>query len=111
MARKTFAQMAAERPKYDASEGFGDPEQWKDAFRERMGLEEAQRVVGGKGARAVFGLPVVCTWAEVQKAYRKRMIEVHPDRIAFSGLSLAEATQKTREANAAFAILAAEFGK
>jgi len=112
MARKTFAQMAAERPKYDPSvDGYGNPDQWREAFRARMGLEEAQKVCGTRSARGILGLSPLCTWEEVKAAYKKGMLQYHPDRIASTNISLEEATRKTRELNAAFALLAKEFGK
>lgn len=110
--KRTFADIKASYKTYNPSvEGFGTPDDWRGAFKARMGLEEAQRVVGSKRARDILGLGIACLWAEVVKAYRKRIIEVHPDRIAISGISLDEATRLTKEVNAAFAILAAEFGK
>jgi DnaJ-domain-containing protein 1 len=110
--RKTFAEMAAERPKYDPNvEGYGDPDEWRGAFKQRMGLEEAQKVVGSRSARLILGLGIACSWEDVVKAYRRKMLEVHPDRRATSGLSEFEATQKTKEVNAAFSLLAKEFGK
>lgn len=110
--RKTFAQMAAERPKYNPEvEGYGDPDEWRSAFKERMGLEEAQKVVGSRSARELLGLALAATWAEIVKAYRAAMLRFHPDRASQNGLTQEEATQKTKEVNAAFAILAKEFGK
>lgn len=110
--RKTFADIAAARRRYDPTvDGYGNPDQWKAAFHERMGIEEAQRVVGTRGPRQILGVSATATWDDIVKAYRKRMLEVHPDRIASTGLSPAEALRLTKDVNAAFAVLAKEFGK
>lgn len=110
--KRSFADIKASYKTYDPKvEGFGNPDDWREAFKERMGLEEAQRVVGSKKPRDILNLGVACTWEEVVKAYRKKMLEVHPDRRVNSGLTEEEATKKTKEVNAAFAVLAKEFGK
>lgn len=110
--KRTFADLKAGYARYNpAEEGYGDPESWKGAFQERMGIAEAQEVLGTKGPRAVLGVSTTATWTDIAKAYRKKLFEVHPDRIATSGLTLEEATRRLKEVNAAYALLAKEFGK
>lgn len=110
--KKTFADIAAARKRYDPSvDGYGNPDSWKAAFQERMGIEEAQRVVGTRGPRKILGVAMDATWAEIVKAYRTKMLECHPDRIATSGLTPEEAHKRTKDLNAAYAVLAKEFGK
>ena len=83
--RKTFADIAAARKHYNPDqEGYGNPEEWTAAFRERMGIEEAQEVLGTKGPRAVLGVLATATWGEIVKAFRRKVMETHPDRIAAS---------------------------
>jgi len=113
-ARRTFADIAAARKRYDpAKEGYGGPEEWNASFRERMGFEEAERIVSGQNLtpRQILGLKERVTWAEVTTMYRARILENHPDRIASTGMNYEAAVEATKKINAAYAILAKEFGK
>lgn len=108
--KKTFADIAASRRRYNPEvEGYGSPTQWQEAFRVRMDLEEARQVVGDRTPRGILGVGPTATLAEIKQAFRKLIVAFHPDRIATSGLSIAEATRRTREVNAAYAVLVAEF--
>jgi hypothetical protein len=111
---RSFADIDAKRKRYDPeAEGYGSPRDWNDAFFERMGFEEAQRIISEQDQtpREILGLSRGATWDDVRKAYRAKASAYHPDRIAVSGLSLAKATELLTKCNAAFAILAREFGK
>jgi hypothetical protein len=112
--KKTFQERLAAYPTYDPEvEGYGNPQDWNAAFFERMGFEEAQRVVSkqNKTSRQILGLGPRATWPDVVKAYRTKMLANHPDRIASTGMSYDEAVAVTKEINAAFSLLAREFGK
>jgi len=110
-ARK-FSDIFSKYKTYDPEEeGFGSPEEWKGAFRERMGLSEARECLRDKSPRGVLGVGASATWAEITKAFRKRVLEVHPDRIAVTGLTPEEAHRLSKEVVAAYSILAEEFGK
>jgi DnaJ-class molecular chaperone len=61
-------------------EGYGNPDQWTSAFRWRMGLDEANRVVGSGDPWQILGVQRTATWDEVKKAYRKLAMQHHPDR-------------------------------
>lgn len=66
---------------YDPTvEGYGSPHEWKGAFGERMGLDEAKKEVGSDSPHGILGLSAQATWAEVKKAYRKLVMEHHPDK-------------------------------
>jgi DnaJ-class molecular chaperone len=61
-------------------EGYGTPDQWTAAFRWRLGLDEAKRVVGGGDPWQILGVQRSATWDEVKKSYRKLAMQHHPDR-------------------------------
>jgi DnaJ-domain-containing protein 1 len=113
-ARKKRPFKLDSRDHYDPdTEGFGHPDQWKAAFNERMGFEEAQRVVRAqsRSPRQILGVGLAATWAEIGKAYRKKVVECHPDRIATTGMTAEEAHEALKRVNAAYSVLAREFGK
>ncbi len=113
-ARKTFKDIMAGYKRYDpTTEGFGSPEDWNAAFFERMGFEEAQRVVSkqDKSPRQILGLGPRASWPDVVKAYRTKVLASHPDRIAVTGMTYDAAVDATKKINAAFTLLGREFGK
>jgi DnaJ-domain-containing protein 1 len=66
---------------YDASEGYGHPEQWKEAFFERLGVDKALEVLGEDDPLQLLGITTEgFTWDDILKAYRKMMMKWHPDR-------------------------------
>jgi len=102
MAKKSFAEIDAARKRYDpVKDGHGDPAEWVAKFGERMGFEEAERVMRttSESPRKIMGLGTMTTWAEVRAAYR-----VHMHRIPESDV------EGRRRINAAYAILARELG-
>lgn len=111
MAKSAWAaKLDAKRRHYDpATEGYGSPDEWMGAFRERMGVGEAKEVLKGKGPRAVLGVTAAATWEEIRKAFRKLALEHHPDRVPEA--EKPAATVRMREILAAFSLLANEFGK
>ncbi len=112
--RKTFQEIAAGYKRFNPeTEGYGSPQEWNAAFFERMGFEEAQRVVSqqNRSPRQLLGVGQSGTWPEIVKAYRTKMVANHPDRIVLTGMSYEEAVDATKHINAAYAMLAREFGK
>lgn len=102
----SFDKLFASYKTYDpATEGFGNPDEWKAAFRERVTLGEAHEILRGKNPRAILGVSARATKAEITKAWRRKMLEVHPDRIRVTGLSPEQAHRLSKEAVAAYTIL------
>jgi hypothetical protein len=105
--KRSFKDIFAKYPRYDTSQGFGNPAQWKAAFEERMGIPEAKSVLRGRGPRGVLGVSQDATWDEIRKAFRRLALEHHPDR----AVDKEAATKKFKDVAAAYAILAEEFGQ
>lgn len=104
----------AKRKRYNPEvEGFGNPHEWTSAFYERMGVEEAEQVLHGndQSPRGILGVTIKATWDEIVRAYRKLALATHPDRAALNGMTVEDATEKFKTVNAAYAVLAREFGK
>ena len=85
-------------------EGYGDTSQWQDAFKERMGWEEAQEILGVNDPYTILELLVGATFEEIKKQYRKMAIKWHPDK----NLDC-DTTEKMKEIVAAYIILKKKF--
>ncbi len=83
------------------AEGYGSSWQWRGAFRERMGMDEAREVLQDTSPHAVLELPTGATWNEIKRAYRALALKFHPDHCDTRGLSEGEATERMKEINAA----------
>lgn len=91
---------------YDDSAGRGSAYEWKSAFHQRMGLDEARRVVGDKSSRAILGVTVGASWVEVKSAYRRMARRYHPDVCQEP-----DAEAKMKDVNAAYEVLEWEYEK
>lgn len=84
-------------------EGYGSPHDWKDSFHERMGIDEARRVVNKKSPYDILGVTKESTWDQIKKAFRQLAMQHHPDKggdpTAF------------REVRAAFEVLESVYSK
>ena len=65
---------------YNASDGHGSPDEWREAFSQRMGLDEATRILGDDKPLAVLGLRTGATRDDIKRAYRREAMKWHPDR-------------------------------
>jgi len=62
------------------TEGYGNPDQWREAFRVRMGHEEAVQVLGDDDPYSILGITRTNDAEAIKKAYRKMALKWHPDR-------------------------------
>lgn len=85
------------------AEGFGSASEWRDSFNQRMGLNAAREALGTSIPRSVLGLGADATWNEIKKAWRRLVMEHHPDR----GGDAARFIQ----VQAAYEVLAHEYGE
>lgn len=60
--------------------GYGSPEKWRDAFDERMDRDVAKRLMADKDPYLVLGIPRTADKYEKKAAYRKLVMEFHPDK-------------------------------
>ena len=61
--------------------GYGDPDQWRQAFFKRMGFEEAKKTLNNKDPLVILGITTANpTWEEISTAFRKKIIAMHPDK-------------------------------
>lgn len=66
---------------YDpVAEGYGDQKQWRSAFKERMGLDDAARILGDDEPLAILGLRAGASGDDIKKAWRREAKKWHPDR-------------------------------
>jgi DnaJ-class molecular chaperone len=99
--------MGVYKKRYDPEkEGFGNPDEWRDAFSARMGLNKARETLGSKDPFVVLGIAKTATWDEIKKAHRAAVMKHHPDRNPGDE----EAADKFKDAQAAFEILEDRYG-
>lgn len=65
---------------YDTSEGYGNPEQWKEAFNERMGYKKAKTILDEENPYSILGITKSATIDQIKKAYRSLAQKWHPDK-------------------------------
>jgi DnaJ-class molecular chaperone len=98
--------------RYDPSEsGYGDPEQWRNAFGQRMGFEEAQAFIDKDDPHTILGINKAAVWLEIKQAFRAAALRYHPDRAAHNNMTVDEATEKFKRINAAYTVLEKRYGK
>lgn len=91
---------------YDTSQGYGNPKEWREAFRERMSKEEATIILqkADESPYSVLQVSENATTEEIKKAYRKKLMEWHPDR---NQHRISEAEEMTKKIIAAYVTLTA----
>ena len=111
MAKKPF--MSGYKTYDPKVEGFGSPQDWSATFQERMGFEEAEKIIHGQNdtPRGILGLGPKAGWDEIQKAYRRAAMTCHPDLCKQHGMTPDAATAAFKKLQAAMTVLEREFGK
>lgn len=65
---------------YNPSEkGYGNVSEWGRAFDERMGVDEAKKVLDDDNPLVIMGFTKLPSMDELKSAYRKLMKIHHPD--------------------------------
>ena len=97
---------------YDTSEGFGNPNEWREAFKTRMGLDEAEKVLDGRDPLVILGITTPNpTWDAIKAAFRKMVFKCHPDRFPNDPEGAAKAAVEFKKLEAAMVKLEARFKK
>lgn len=65
---------------YDTSEGFGSPDEWKQAFNKRMSMEDAVKILDDDDPYTILGVAMGDMFDVVKKAFRKLAMKFHPDK-------------------------------
>ncbi len=86
---------------YDPQEGRGSPDQWRGAFNERMGIDEANTILGDDDPLSLLGLTGNPTLRAIKKAYRVLANKWHPDK-APTDSQVEEYADKFKKIAAAF---------
>ena len=61
-------------------EGYGNPEQWKNAFRERFTDSEIEKVLNGRSPWHILNIEMNSDQSTIKSAYRKLALQFHPDK-------------------------------
>lgn len=89
---------------YDTTAGFGNVKKWKSSFKERMTKEDAAHILkdSKNSPHAILDVLPNATYEIIKKAFRKKIMEWHPDK---NQHSLFEAEQQSRKIIAAYTVL------
>jgi len=90
--------------KYDTTGGFGSPQQWRAAFRERMTREQAEVILKGQELTPyeILGVSKEATRDQIKAARNALIKRWHPD---LNPQNIEEAIRKSVEINAAYTFL------
>jgi len=95
-------ELIEESRRRDRKEPEPDPSSESAGESESSGAERMNRAA----ACAVLGVSVGATMEEITKAYRVRIVTVHPDRLVGADIAVIEqAKRKTQELNDAYSFL------
>jgi DnaJ-class molecular chaperone len=84
----------------------GTPDDWAQAFRQRMGFDEAEEVLGEDSPWTILGVFKDAPKGLVKKAYRALILKWHPDKwMTKSQAEQDKAAQMTLKVIAAYTVL------
>jgi len=89
---------------YDTGKGFGSPQQWQQAFKQRMSKEDATEILDNQEQTPyeILGVSANATQAEIKKAFRKLITQWHPD---VNQHRITEAEEMSKKIIAAYSVL------
>ncbi len=64
---------------YDTSQGFGNPDDWANAFKQRFSKDEIKTILGDNDPWSVLGLTPGATQTDIKKAFFRLAKLTHPD--------------------------------
>jgi preprotein translocase subunit Sec63 len=86
---------------YDTTNGFGNPDEWKTNFNQRMKNEDAELILKERDPYLILGVSRNDTLQFIKKVFRKLALANHPDR--------GGSTVIMQELNAAYSIICNSF--
>ena len=60
--------------------GYGNTSQWKKAFSQRMGYDEAIVILSDNDPYSILEISINSTLSEIKKAFRQMAMKWHPDK-------------------------------
>lgn len=89
---------------YDDSEGRGSKWEWIKSFHDRMNIDDATRIMNDQDLSPweILGVSRSATESEIKAAFRKLIIQWHPDR---NPHRIVEAEAMSKKIIAAYTIL------
>jgi len=89
--------------RYDpATEGYGNPKEWKRTFNRRLNPDEANQILQDDDPYFILGVPNPSTKKVIKKAYYDMAMKWHPDK---NPDNIDQATEMMKKINAAYSIL------
>ena len=100
----SFKDIFAKYKTYDTSNGFGNPEEWFNTFKQRFTTEEARKIVENDSIESLLGITKRnYTFEHAQSCFRKKIMDIHPDR--------GGSEEEAKKVLAAWEVLRSRFGK
>lgn len=85
--------------------GYGNPEQWRGAFAERMSSEEAEVIIGTGSPWAILGVRQGASTGEIRAAYKRMAIKFHPSSARNAGKDQTALGEQFKQVLAAYTLL------
>lgn len=89
---------------YDTTRGLGSAKKWRSAFYDRIDKKEAARILKNteQSPYELLELSLGASKEEIKKAYRKMLMQWHPD---LNQHRIEEAEQMTKKIIAAYSLI------
>jgi len=88
------------RRAYDTA--YDDAKRANQNSHQSQDYRQSEPVKPQRSPYHVLGVRENAPWSEVKSAYRKAMMNLHPDRVAYTGMNPKMAGMRTQEVNAAY---------
>jgi hypothetical protein len=91
------------------TEGYGNPDDWRSDFFNRLGIDKAIEVLGKDDPLRILEISNINpTWEEISRNYRKMILRWHPDK---NPNNYEESLKMAKQVIAAFEVLEQRYKK